>query len=105
MLGALVCAVVGLLLALVISIFVNGWPSFAHNGLSWFGPGGNVDQQLRVNYLSGEAGAAASYTFSARPLVLGTSPIVGSAVTSGPPSPLFFSGFFLQCSPAWVREG
>ena len=30
MLGALVCAVVGLLLALIVTVFVRAWPSFAH---------------------------------------------------------------------------
>ncbi len=37
MLGALVVFVVGLLLALIVVVFVRGWPSFAHNGLAWFG--------------------------------------------------------------------
>ena len=36
MLGALVCAVVALLLALIVTVFVHAWPSFAHNGLAWF---------------------------------------------------------------------
>ena len=35
MLGALVIAVVGLLLALIVTVFIKGWPSFAHNGLAW----------------------------------------------------------------------
>ena len=46
MLGALVLAVVALLLALIVVVFIQGWPSFAHNGLSWFGSGGNVDEEL-----------------------------------------------------------
>jgi phosphate ABC transporter permease protein PstC len=29
---------------------LKAWPSFAHNGFSWFGPGGDVDQQLRAMY-------------------------------------------------------
>ena len=33
MLGALVLAMVVLLLALIVTVFINGWPSFAHNGL------------------------------------------------------------------------
>ena len=40
LLGALVIFVVGLLLAMIISVFLRGWPSFAHNGLSWFGAQG-----------------------------------------------------------------
>ena len=46
MLGALVCAVLLFVAALVVFVFREAWPSFAHNGLAWFGPGGNVDQQL-----------------------------------------------------------
>ena len=60
-LGALVCAVVALLLAMIVAVFVRGWPSFAHNGLSWFGAGGNVDTQLNAISLSGRlAGAVRS---------------------------------------------
>ena len=46
-LGALVCGVIVLLLAMVVFIVAQAWPSFAHNGLHWFGSGGNVDPQLR----------------------------------------------------------
>jgi ABC-type phosphate transport system permease subunit len=104
MLGALVCSVIGLLLALVISIFINGWPSFAHNGLSWFGPGGNVDQQLRVNYLSGESGGHEIYTFHAWPLIWSTILIVGSSVTIALFSSLFVSVFIVEFSPEWMRN-
>jgi phosphate transport system permease protein len=104
MLGVLVCSVVGLLLALVVSIFINGWPSFAHNGLSWFGPGGNVDEQLRVNYLSGEAGDNQIYTFHAWPLIWSTILIVGSAVTLALFSSLFVSVFIVEFSPEWMRN-
>ncbi len=45
-LGALVCGVIVLLLAMVVFIVAQAWPSFAHNGLHWFGSGGNVDQQI-----------------------------------------------------------
>ena len=44
MLGALVVAVVGLLVAMIVFVFVRGWPSFAHNGLSWFSAGGQRRQ-------------------------------------------------------------
>ena len=47
-LGALVCGVVGLLLAMFVFILKEAWPSFAHNGFSWFGPGGNVDTQIQA---------------------------------------------------------
>ena len=49
---------VALLLAMVVFVFVEAWPSFAHNGLAWFGPGGNVDEQLRTIYTLGPDAAA-----------------------------------------------
>jgi phosphate transport system permease protein len=72
MLGALVCAVVGLLLAMIVTVFVRGWPSFAHNGLAWFGAGGDVDDQLNAIFLSGHSGAEYIYTFHAWPLIWST---------------------------------
>jgi len=61
---ALVCGVVGLLLAMIVTVFIRGWPSFSHNGLSWFAPGGNVDDQLNEIFLSGQSGAEYVYTFA-----------------------------------------
>ncbi len=33
---------------MIVTVFIKAWPSFSHNGLSWFGSGGDVDQQLRA---------------------------------------------------------
>ena len=37
MLGALVCVVLVVVAAMLIFVFREAWPSFAHNGLHWFG--------------------------------------------------------------------
>ena len=47
-LGALVAAVVVMLLAMLVFVLHEAWPSFAHNGLGWFGPGGDVDNQIQA---------------------------------------------------------
>jgi len=47
-LGALGVAVLVLIGAMTVTVIVKAWPSFSYNGLNWFGPGGEVDQQLRV---------------------------------------------------------
>ena len=31
---------------MIVFVFSKAWPSFSHNGLAWFGPGGSVDEQL-----------------------------------------------------------
>jgi phosphate transport system permease protein len=104
MLGALVCCVVALLLAMIIAVFVRGWPSFAHNGLSWFGPGGSVDNQLGAISLSGQTGGSAIYTFHAWPLIWSTILITGIAVAIGLFCSLFVAVFIVEFAPKWMRS-
>jgi phosphate transport system permease protein len=79
-LGALVCAVVAMLIAMIVFVFARGWPSFAHNGLSWFSANGSVDNQLSNILVSGERSSEASYTFHAWPLLWSTFLITGISV-------------------------
>jgi ABC-type phosphate transport system permease subunit len=103
MLGALVCAVVGLLLALIATVFVRAWPSFSHNGLAWFGAGGSVEEQLNQIYLSGLSGAEYVYTFHAWQLIWSTLLITGGAVTIALFCSLFVSVFIVEFAPEWMR--
>lgn len=105
LLGALVCTVVGLLLALIVTVFVRAWPSFAHNGLAWFGPGGNVDDQLNQIYLSGlEAGGHFVYTFHAWQLIWSTFLITGGAVLLALCCSLFVAVFLVEFAPEWMSN-
>lgn len=72
MLGALAASVLVLIAAMVVTVFIKGWPSFSHNGLSWFGSGGDVNEQLRsMEEASPLPGHAPDY-FRAWPLIWGT---------------------------------
>ncbi len=104
MLGALVCAVVGLLLALIVTVFVRAWPSFSHNGLAWLGSGGDVEEQLNQIYLSGLEGANYVYTFHAWPLIWSTMLITGGAVLLGLFCSLFVSVFIVEFAPERMRD-
>ncbi|HEX3174046.1 MAG TPA: ABC transporter permease subunit [Solirubrobacterales bacterium] len=104
MLGALVCAVVALLLALIVTVFVRAWPSFAHNGLAWFGPGGNVDEQLNTIYLSGLSAGHYVYTFHAWQLIWSTILITGAAVVLALVCSLFVSVFIVEFAPDRMRD-
>ena len=103
-LGALVCGVVALLLAMIVSVFIRGWPSFAHNGLAWFGPGGNVDDQLNAVSLSGQGADAATYTFHAWPLIWSTILITGASVAVALFCSLFIAVFVVEFAPEWMRS-
>src|ERR1700742_4251185 len=45
-LGGVGCLVLALIVGLVYFVFDQAWPSFSANGLAWFGPGGDANQQL-----------------------------------------------------------
>ena len=104
MLGALVVFIVGLLLALITVVFVRAWPSFAHNGLAWFGGGGSVEDQLNAIALSTETGASYVYTFHAWPLIWSTILITGGAVLIALFSALFVAVFIVEFAPEWMAN-
>src|SRR3954467_4125198 len=105
MLGALVVAVVALLVAMIVFVFVRAWPSFAHNGLSWFTAGGSVDDQLQTIFQSGETpGAQPDYTLHAWPLLWSPFLIVGGAVAIAFVSSLFVAVFIVEFAPEWMRN-
>jgi len=104
MLGALVVGVVGLLLAMIATVFVRAWPSFSHNGLAWFGSGGNVDDQLNAIFLSGQNGLEYVYTFHGWPLIWSTILIVGAAVLIGLFCALFVAVFIVEFAPEWMSN-
>jgi phosphate transport system permease protein len=103
-LGALVCLVVLVLLAMLVFIFQEAWPSFSHNGLSWFGPGGNADQQIQTIFTSGDLKQAPQFLIHAWPLIWSTIlTTVGSVVISFVCS-LFVAVFLVEFAPAWLKR-
>src|SRR4051794_18233598 len=80
LLGALACSVLVVIVLMVIFVFSKAWPSFAHNGLAWFGSGGNVDQQLKDIFNSPANPAHYAYTLRAWPLIYATGLITGGAL-------------------------
>ena len=45
-LGALACTILAVIVFMLVFVAIKAWPSFQHNGLSWFSAQGNVDRQL-----------------------------------------------------------
>jgi phosphate transport system permease protein len=101
-LGALVCGVVVLLLAMAAFIVHGAWPSFAHNGLRWFGAGGDVDQQFANLFQAGQNNQAL-FTFHAWVLIYGTLllaiPVAISFVCS-----LFVAVFMVEFAPPLLQR-
>lgn len=104
MLGALVCLVVALLLGMFAFVLYQAWPSFAHNGLGWFGSGGNVDQEVQAMFNSGSSLGRPVYAFHAWPLLWATILVVGGAVTIAFVCSLFVAVFIVEFAPDALRR-
>jgi ABC-type phosphate transport system permease subunit len=103
-LGAQSCVVVGLLLAMLAFVFAQAWPSFAHNGLSWFCAGGSIDAQIQAITTSGQLLTAPVYAFHAWPLIWATLLITGSAVAIAFVCSLFVSVFVVEFAPEALKR-
>ena len=88
-LGAVAVGVLALIALMVVIVFTKAWPSFSHNGLDWFGSGGDADVQLKAMIQNTPLPGHSIYYFRAWPLLWGTLLTTGLAVLIG----LVFSTF------------
>jgi phosphate ABC transporter permease protein PstC len=102
-LGAVVSVVLLGVAAMVIFVFKEAWPSFSHNGLHWFGSGGNVDRQIQDIFTSGNLRRHPVYTFHAWPLLWSTILITGASVLIAFVVSLFVAVFLVEFAPEWMR--
>jgi phosphate ABC transporter permease protein PstC len=103
-LGALASAVLLLIGFMIAFVFSKAWPSFAHNGLAWFGPGGNVDEQLANTFNSPANPSNYVYTMHAWPLLYATALITGAAVLLSMVISLLSAMFIVEFAPATMRR-
>jgi phosphate ABC transporter permease protein PstC len=104
LLGAVASIVLALIAGMVIFVFSKAWPSFAANGLAWFGSGGDVDLQLEDIFNSPANPDNYVYTLRAWPLLWGTFLVTGMAVAIGIAFSLFAAIFIVEFAPAGVNR-
>lgn len=101
-LGAVSGAVLVLIGFMIVFVFSKAWPSFSHNGLDWFLPGPNVDQQLESIFNSPANPSAYDYEFNAWPLLYATALITGVAVFLATVFSLLSAMFIVEFAPPWL---
>jgi phosphate transport system permease protein len=102
LLGALACVALALIAGMIIFVFEKAWPSFSHNGLAWFGPGGNVDTQLEEIFRSPAENPV--YHLRAWPLIWATAIITISSVVIGVVFALLSAMFIVEFAPDAIRR-
>jgi ABC-type phosphate transport system permease subunit len=102
LLGALASAVLLLIAFMIVFVFAKAWPSFSHNGLAWFGPGGSLTEQLDNVFNSPGDPSEYVYTLHAWPLIYATALITGIAVLLGTVLSLLSAMFIVEFAPGWI---
>jgi len=104
MLGALACLVLLLIVLMIVFVAVRAWPSFQHNGLSWFTGKGDVDEQIGVQVNTGARPTAADFQLGAWPLIWGTFLTTGFAVVFGLIFSVLAAIFIVEFAPHGLRR-
>lgn len=103
-LGALASMVLVLILGMIVFVFAKAWPSFSHNGLAWFGGGGNVDTQLGHIFKSPADPHHYVYTMHAWPLLYATALVTIGATMMGIVVALLSAMFIVEFAPPFLRN-
>ena len=105
-LGAVSSIVLLLIAAMVAFVFAKAWPSFAHNGLHWFGPPahGSIDDQLTAIFNSPADPKHYEYELGAFSLLWGTLLTTAGAVVLGVAISVLSSIFIVEFAPPPVRR-
>jgi phosphate transport system permease protein len=103
-LRALALGVLAVIAGIAVTVFSKAWPSFAHNGLAWFGSGGDVDTQFNAMINGPKDPAHYVYHFRAWPLIWGTILTSGMAVILGMVVSVLAAVFVVELAPANVKR-
>jgi phosphate transport system permease protein len=98
-LGAVSLCVLLFIGLLMVTVTIEAWPSFSHNGFyKWFGPGGDPEQQLRLIYSDNV------YRLRAWPIIWDTILTTGGAVVIALSFSIFAAVFIAELAPPVVRR-
>ncbi len=103
-LGALAVGVLALIALMVVTVMANAWPSFAANGLRWFGSGGDVVTQFRAMHAGTPLPGHSLLYFRAWPLIWGTLLTTGFAVAIALVVSTLAAIFLTEFAPQPVRS-
>jgi phosphate transport system permease protein len=103
-LGAVSLLIGVTVVAMIVFVTIQAWPTFSHNGLSWLGSGGNLEEQVRSMQETSVHPPASAYHLRAWPLLWGTMLTAGVAVVLGLAIAILSSIFIVELAPARLRR-
>ncbi len=103
-LGAVSLLIGAIVVAMVAFVAVHAWPIFAHNGLSWLGSGGSLEEQIAGMQATGVNPPASAFHLRAWPLIYGTVLTTVVAVFFGLIIAILSSIFIVELAPKRLRR-
>ena len=103
-LGGVSLLVSASVIAMIVFVGIRAWPIFAHNGISWLGPGGNLETEIGNMQATSVNPPAAAFHLRAWPLVYGTLLTSAIAVVLGLAIAVLSSIFIVELAPARLRK-
>jgi phosphate transport system permease protein len=103
-LGAVASLIAVAVVAMVVFVAIQAWPTFRHNGLSWLGSGGSLEEQISSMQATSVHPPASAYHLRAWPLIWGTMLTAGAAVVLGLAIAILSSIFIVELAPARLRR-
>jgi phosphate transport system permease protein len=104
MVGAIACLTFVAIVLMVLFVAQRAWPTFSHEGLSWLGSGGNVDNQIGAMANTSSNPPAAAFHLRAWPLIYGTLLTSGFAVLFGLAISMLTAIFVVDFAPPAARR-
>jgi phosphate transport system permease protein len=89
---------------MVVFVALRAWPTFAHQGLSWLGSGGDVDKQIGNMLGTSVHPPASAFFVRAWPVIYGTLLTTALAVPLALALALLASVFIVELAPARLRR-
>lgn len=102
LLGVPAVLVVLIIVAMVVFIAIEAWPSLKHNGLAWFGSSADVDAEIGEMVNAGADAPASAYELRAWPLVYATALTTVLAVVIGTVTAVLAAIFIVHLAPPRV---
>ena len=103
-LGGIASLVGVCVVAMIVFVGIRAWPVFAHNGLSWLGPGGSLETEIANMQATSVSPPAAAFHLRAWPIVYGTVLTSAIAVALGMVIAVLSSIFIVELAPARLRR-
>jgi phosphate transport system permease protein len=92
-----------IIVGIIVFVTIRAWPVFAHNGLSWLGPGGHLESQFAQMQAASVHPAASDYHLRAWPIIYGTLITTGIAVVLGLAIAVLSSIFIVELASPRLR--